>query len=47
MRFRAFIVARGSDMDTGIFADEQRWFECACTMVFLPENGADDHDVTM
>ena len=47
MRFRAFIVARGSNMDAGIFADELWWFECACTMVFPLENRADDHDITM
>ena len=47
MRFRAFIVARDSDVDASTFADEQGWFECTCTMVFLLENGADDHDVTM
>ena len=34
MRFGAFVVARGSDMDAGIFADKQRWFECTCMMVF-------------
>ena len=47
MRFGAFVVARCSDMDAGTFADEQWWFECACMMVFLLENGADDHDITM
>ena len=47
MRFRAFVVARGSNMDAGIFADEQRWFECTCAMVFPLENGANNHDVTM
>ena len=34
-RFRAFIVARGSDMDASIFVDKQRWFKCACAVVFL------------
>ena len=47
MRFRAFIVARGSDMDAGVFADEQIWFECTCMKVFPLENRADDHDVIM
>ena len=47
MRFRAFVVARGSDVDASMFADEQRWFECACMMVFPLENRADDHDITM
>ena len=47
MRFGAFIVAIGSDMDASIFADKQRWFECACMMVFPLENSADDHDITM
>ena len=47
MRFGAFVVARGSNMDAGIFADKQRWFECAWTMVFLLENRADDYDITM
>ena len=47
MRFRAFIIARGSNVDASIFTDKQRWFECACMMVFPPENGADNHDITM
>ena len=47
MRFRAFVVARDSDVDACTFADEQGWFECACVMVFPPENGADNHDITM
>ena len=34
MRFRAFVVVRGSDVDAGIFADKQRWLKCACMMVF-------------
>ena len=46
-RFGAFVVARHSDVDAGVFADEQGWFECKCAMVFPPESGADDHDVTM
>ena len=47
MRFGAFVVARGSDMDAGIFADKQKWFKCTCAMVFPPENREDDHDIIM
>ena len=28
----------GSDMDAGRFADEPWWFQCACAVVFLPED---------
>ena len=46
-RFRAFVVARDSDVDADTFADEQGWFECTCPMVFPLENGTDDNDITM
>ena len=35
----------GSSMDAGGCADEHWWFQCACTVVFPPEDRADDHDV--
>ena len=44
---RSFRSSKGFRRGHGTFADEQWWFECACTMIFPPENGADDHDVTM
>ena len=47
MRFGAFVTFVGSDVDTGGFADEPWWFQCACTIVFPPEIGADNHDVMM
>ena len=46
-RFRAFIIIGDSDVVTSRCADESWWFECTCAMVFLLENGADDHDITM
>ena len=46
MRFGTFVVARGSGMDAGIFADEQRWFKYTCMMVFPLENRAENHDIT-
>ena len=47
MRFRTFVVARDSDVEASTLADEQWWFECACTIVFPLEKGADNHDITM
>ena len=47
MRFRAFVVVRDSNVDASTFGDKQWWFECTCAMVFPPEIGADDHDITM
>ena len=46
-RFGAFVIIGNSDVDAGGCTDEPLWFQCACAMVFPPENGADDHDVTM
>ena len=37
MRFGAFIIIGDSGMDTGRFADESWQFQCACTVVFPPE----------
>ena len=47
MTFRAFVVARDSNVDAGTYSDEQGWFECVCAMAFPLENGADSCDITM
>ena len=48
-RLGAFVIIGGSDVDTGIFADEPWQFQCACTMVFPLEDWSRQswhHDVT-
>ena len=47
MRFGAFVIFGGSNVDAGRFADESWQFQYACAIVFLPEIGADNHDVMM
>ena len=38
MRFGAFVIFGGSDLDASRFADESWWFQCACAVVFPPED---------
>ena len=37
-RFRAFVIFGSSDMDASGFEDEPWWFQCACAVVFPPED---------
>ena len=49
MRFRAFVIIGGSNMDASRFADEPWQFQCTCTMVFPLEDWSKwswHHDVT-
>ena len=46
-QFRISIIFRGSVVDAARYADKPWQFQCACEMVFLPQIGADDHDITM
>ena len=38
MRFGAFVIFGGSDVDAGRFADEPWQFQSACAVVFLLED---------
>ena len=38
MRFGAFVIFGGSDVDASRFADEPWQFQCTCTVVFPPED---------